>query len=149
MSSLALIRYADDFVIIHEDLNVIKICQGIIEEWLTNIGLELNQEKTKISHTLNEHKGQKPGFNFLGFNSTIGMNNWRFSCIKGDINYVLPMHSEIKIVRHTKVKDDSSPYDDNPMYWASRMGKHPEVKSSIARLLKKQKGSRKVKSLMG
>ncbi len=47
---------------------MIKTRRGIIEEWLFHIGLELNQEKTKILHTLNEHEGQKSGFNFLGFN---------------------------------------------------------------------------------
>ena len=67
-NSLSLIRYADDLVIIHEDLNVIHQCRTIIEEWLAQIGLELNQEKTKITHTLHEYEGQKPGFNFLGFN---------------------------------------------------------------------------------
>jgi len=251
MKAISLIRYADDFLIIHEDLEVIKNCQLIIEKWLLEIGLELNQEKTKIKHTLNEHEGQKPGFDFLGFNirqypvgkyqsgkntkgdslgfktiikpskekvlehyrkladiidnhkaapqhvliaklapvikgwsnyyrtvcsketyskvyssvfwklqrwayrrhpnkskkwvnqkywHTIGMNNWRFSCNVGDTSYVLPMHPETKIVRHIKVKGDASPYDGNNTYWASRIGKHPEVKNSIARLLKKQKG---------
>lgn len=66
--SLSLIRYADDFVIIHEDHNVILKCQEIISNWLSQIGLELNQEKTKITHTLREYEGIKPGFNFLGFN---------------------------------------------------------------------------------
>ena len=251
IKAISLIRYADDFLIIHEDLNVIKNCQEIICEWLGQIGLEINQEKTKIKHTLNEYEGNKPGFDFLGFNirqypvgkyqsgkntsgntlgfktiikpskekvlehyhkladiidnhkaasqhvliaklapviigwsnyyrtvcsketysrvnhllfwklqrwgyrrhpnksktwvnqkywHTIGMNNWRFSCKLGDLNYVLPMHQETKIVRHIKVKGDASPYDGNNTYWASRMGKHPEVKNSIARLLKKQKG---------
>ena len=250
-NSLSLIRYADDFLIIHKDLNVIKTCQKIIEVWLSEIGLELNQEKTKITHTLNKYECNQPGFNFLGFNirqfpvskyqsgknsngeilgfktiikpsrekikehyhklaeiinnhkaapqhaliaklapvingwsnyystvcskkiytkvdfllflkltrwgyrrhpnksktwsnkkywHTIGMNNWRFSSKVGDFNYVLPTHSETKIVRHTKVKGDSSPYNGNSTYWASRMGKHPEIKTSIARLLKKQKG---------
>ena len=249
--SLSLVRYADDFLIIHENLDVIKTCQEIIGLWLLEIGLELNQEKTKIAHTLNNYEDNKPGFNFLGFKirqfpvgkyqsgkntngenlgfktiikpskekvkehyrklakivdnhkaapqhalitklnpvirgwcnyyrtvcsketyskmnhllfykllkwgyrrhsnksktwsnnkywHTIGMNNWRFSCNIGEINYVLPMHSETKIIRHTKVKGDASPYDGNFIYWASRMGKHPEVKGSVARLLKKQKG---------
>ena len=67
-SSLSLIRYADDFVIIHQDINVIITCQRLIEEWLSKIGLELNKEKTKITHTLNVQEGQETGFNFLGFN---------------------------------------------------------------------------------
>ena len=249
--SLSLIRYADDFLILHKDLNVIKNCQKIIEEWLSDIGLELNQEKTKIRNTLHEYEGNKPGFDFLGFNvrqypvgkyqsgktpqgKTIGfktiikpskekvtkhykklaeitenhksvtqetliaklapvikgwcnyyrtacskkifaklqhllvwkllrwgyrrhpnksktwankkywltveMDNWVFGYRKENEKSYLPKHSETKITRHIKVKGDSSPYDGNSNYWATRMGKHPEVKASVARLLKKQKG---------
>ena len=39
----------------------------IIQEWLSQVGLELKPEKTRIAHTLKEHEGNKPGFNFLGF----------------------------------------------------------------------------------
>ncbi|CAD5934151.1 putative reverse transcriptase [Planktothrix tepida] len=65
-NALSLIRYADDFVIIHEDVNVVRKCQEIIAEWLSDMGLELKPSKTKITHTLNEIDG-KVGFNFLGF----------------------------------------------------------------------------------
>jgi RNA-directed DNA polymerase len=65
--TLALIRYADDFVILHEDLKVIKECQEIINEWLAVMGLELKPSKTKISHTLETHD-ENTGFDFLGFN---------------------------------------------------------------------------------
>ncbi|NES66838.1 MAG: group II intron reverse transcriptase/maturase, partial [Okeania sp. SIO2D1] len=61
-----LIRYADDFVIIHEDLGVIKSCQQIIEEWLSDMGLELKPEKTRLTHTLRTHE-KETGFEFLGF----------------------------------------------------------------------------------
>jgi RNA-directed DNA polymerase len=64
--ALSLIRYADDFVIIHEDLNVVKKCQEIIAEWLRDIGLELKPSKTKLTHTLKEVEGNV-GFEFLGF----------------------------------------------------------------------------------
>ena len=67
-ASLSLIRYADDFVIIHEKLEVIKQCQKIISDWLAEYDLELKPEKTRIAHTLKNHNGEKPGFNFLGFN---------------------------------------------------------------------------------
>ncbi len=66
--SLSLIRYADDFVVLHEDLTVIDRCKEIISEWLNDIGLELKTEKTHLVHTLNHHEGKCPGFNFLGFN---------------------------------------------------------------------------------
>ncbi len=64
--ALSLIRYADDFVIIHEDLNVVKKCQEIIANWLSDMGLELKPSKTKLTHTLNEVDGNV-GFEFLGF----------------------------------------------------------------------------------
>ncbi|WP_027255648.1 group II intron reverse transcriptase/maturase [Planktothrix agardhii] len=64
--ALSLIRYADDFIIIHEDLNVVKKCQEIIADWLSDLGLKLKPSKTKIIHTLKEIEG-KVGFEFLGF----------------------------------------------------------------------------------
>jgi RNA-directed DNA polymerase len=64
--SLNLIRYADDFVIIHENLEVIKDCQKIIEEWLGDMGLELKLSKTRLTHTLETTEEEK-GFEFLGF----------------------------------------------------------------------------------
>lgn len=66
-SRAALIRYADDFVILHEDYTVIKECQQIITEWLKEMGLELKATKTSLSHTLETVDG-KSGFDFLGFN---------------------------------------------------------------------------------
>jgi len=64
--SLSLIRYADDFVIMHEDLEVVQTCQKIIAHWLSDIGLELKPSKTRLTHTLNEINGNV-GFEFLGF----------------------------------------------------------------------------------
>ena len=66
--SLSLIRYADDFVVLHEDLQVIQMCKQKIEEWLNDLSLELKPSKTRISHTLNKLGDEEPGFNFLGFN---------------------------------------------------------------------------------
>lgn len=65
--SVSLIRYADDFVILHERLDVIKKCQEGISEWLAEMGLELKPSKTKLSHTLVKYNGNI-GFDFLGFN---------------------------------------------------------------------------------
>ncbi len=248
MSSLSLIRYADDFVIIHEKLEVIEQCQRIIGDWLAEYDLEIKPEKTRIAHTLKTHNGEKPGFNFLGFNIrqypvgkyqsgknskseplgfktiikpsdesikrhydqivevirkhnaapqsalisklnpiirgwcnyyktvcsketyskvghlmfqrlkrwayrrhpnkgkkwivnkywyTVGDDHWVFGEIKGAI---LLKHAKTAITRHTKVKGEVSPYDGDTLYWAARKGKHPELKDSVAKLLKKQKG---------
>ncbi|WP_438941524.1 group II intron reverse transcriptase/maturase [Moorena bouillonii] len=58
---LALIRYADDFVILHPDQKVVEECLEVINSWLHDMGLELKSSKTKITNT-------KEGFDFLGFN---------------------------------------------------------------------------------
>ena len=67
-SEAKLIRYADDFVILHEDITVVQRCQQIITEWLKGMGLELKPSKTRLAHTLYKYESQKPGFDFLGFN---------------------------------------------------------------------------------
>jgi RNA-directed DNA polymerase len=67
IQSISLIRYADDFVVLHEQIDVINRCKEIIEEWLSEIGLELKPSKTRIAHTLNKYEDEKPGFKFLGF----------------------------------------------------------------------------------
>jgi RNA-directed DNA polymerase len=64
--NLSLIRYADDFVIMHENLSVVMKCKEIIAEWLRDMGLELKPSKTKLTHTLIEIEGNV-GFEFLGF----------------------------------------------------------------------------------
>lgn len=63
-----IVRYADDFVIMHRDKETLLKCKELAETWLEDIGLKLSQEKTRIGHTLEEVDGQKPGFDFLGFN---------------------------------------------------------------------------------
>ena len=251
--ALSLIRYADDFAILHESLEVILNCQEIIQDWLSELGLKLKPSKTKISHTLNEYEGNI-GFDFLGFtirqfpvgkdhsgkcqgvplgfktiikpsqekikihtekcnqvirkhksspqkalikelnpiirgwsnyNASVcsketfydldrinylqlkrwaqrrhpnknkhwvankywhseGNKNWVFSIpVKakdGERLIKLRTHSETPIVRHTKIKGKRSPFDGDMVYWATRMGKHPETDTRKATLLKKQKG---------
>ncbi len=246
----SLIRYADDFVIFHENLDVLKQCQKIISEWLAQYDLELKPSKTKVIHTLNELNDQEPGFDFLGFNirqykvgkyksgrcvgkilgfktiikpsnesvkrhyqklsdtikrlnatpqirlikelnliirgwcnyfksvcskeifsklsnltykrirrwadrrhpnknkhwvtkkywKKIGNDNWVFGCKYKDNTFELVNHSKTAIKRHTKVKGIKSPYDGDTKYWGKRMGKHPELKNSVAKMLKKQDG---------
>ncbi|MEH2321905.1 group II intron reverse transcriptase/maturase [Nostoc sp.] len=66
--SVQLIRYADDFVILHNDITVVQRCQQTIAEWLEGMGLELKPSKTRLTHTLDKYEDNEPGFNFLGFN---------------------------------------------------------------------------------
>ena len=62
------IRYADDFVILCEELTVVQRCREIISEWLNGIGLQLKPEKTRLTHTLYPELSEdgKAGFDFLG-----------------------------------------------------------------------------------
>ncbi len=239
MDSLALIRYADDFVIMHQNLEVVLGARKVIEQWLKPSCLELKPEKTRITHTLEEYEKEKPGFDFLGFNirqyevytakkrgyktlikpskksvrthyeklkavfdshktaPTVALISRLNPIIRGWCNYYkgatskkifskldnlvwkrlwrwctrrhpnktgkwvkakyfkpigknkwllnangneLLLHNSTEIVRHTKVKGNASPYDGNTYYWAARRGKHPETSTTVAKLLKKQKG---------
>jgi len=57
-----IVRYADDFVIVCKSENEAEFIKGKIATFLLDfIGLELSNEKTKITHIAN-------GFDFLGFN---------------------------------------------------------------------------------
>jgi RNA-directed DNA polymerase len=49
-------------------------------------------------------------------------------------------HGDTKIERHVKVRGMKSPFDGDWMYWASRLGRHPELSALKAKLLKSQKG---------
>lgn len=249
--SVSIIRYADDFVILHEDLTVVQRCQEVISNWLKSMGLELKPSKTRLTHTLEEVNKERPGFDFLGFHiqqyktgkytsgkakgkllgfktiitpskesqkkhyrqvakvieksrglsqavlikrlnpiirgwcnyfSTVvsqkifeklwhltvyklikwgvkrhrnkgkkwvsskyfllvGGDKWTFATKQeGKSPMRLRKHSETPIVRHVKVKGDSSPYDGNLIYWSTRMGHNPEMPKRTASLLKKQKG---------
>lgn len=64
--TLSVIRYADDFVILHRDRGIVEKAKAYIEQWLSDIGLELQPAKTRIGHTLERVEG-KAGFDFLGF----------------------------------------------------------------------------------
>lgn len=64
---LSVIRYADDFVIIHEDKNILLKAKEYMAQWLKSVGLTLKAEKTRLCHTYHVYEGMKPGFNFLGF----------------------------------------------------------------------------------
>lgn len=68
IKALGFVRYADDFVVIHEDINILIQCKQVLTEWLKGIGLELKSSKTRITHTLEQVGEEKPGFDFLGFN---------------------------------------------------------------------------------
>ncbi len=61
-----LIRYADDLVVLHRDLEVIEQVKTKLETWLAEYGLKFKPSKTSITHTLTPYEG-KVGFDFLSF----------------------------------------------------------------------------------
>lgn len=72
---------------------------------------------------------------------SINGDNWVFATKEaGKAPLRLLDHADTPIVRHVKVKSESSPYDGNLVYWSSRMGNNPEMPSKVSKLLKKQKG---------
>ena len=60
-SEYNLVKYADDFVVFSKSEDTINKAKSLIVTWLKERGLELSEEKTKISNI-------KEGFDFLGFN---------------------------------------------------------------------------------
>lgn len=72
-TSTTLVRYADDFVLLHASKQAVIECRSEIDRWLKNIGLKLKESKTHINHTLDRTTEDKDipkqsGFDFLGFN---------------------------------------------------------------------------------
>ena len=103
-SSLCVIRYADDFVVMHESFEVVQRCRELISEWLKDIGLELKPSKTRLAHTLLKEESEDgiPGFKFLGFNirqyragKSVSARNSK-SKVLGFNTYIVPAKEAIK-----------------------------------------------------
>nr|ALO20869.1 putative reverse transcriptase [Chlamydomonas nivalis] len=62
--ALGVIRYADDFVIIHENKEIMPLCIAEAKNWLIKMGLEISEEKSSI-------RDSRQGIKFLGFKITL------------------------------------------------------------------------------
>jgi len=58
--ALGVVRYADDFVLIHVNKTILDACIEKTKKWLTSIGLEISEEKSAV-------RLGTEGFLFLGF----------------------------------------------------------------------------------
>jgi len=67
LTTMSIIRYADDFIVMHECQEIVMKAKSFIEEWLKEMGLEIKPSKTHISHSLIEVGEKEAGFDFLGF----------------------------------------------------------------------------------
>jgi RNA-directed DNA polymerase len=63
--------------------------------------------------------------------------HWDFGTRDGTRLY---QHWQTPIVRHAKVIGTKSPYDGDWVYWATRLGRHPELPKRVAVLLRRQEG---------
>ena len=61
-----LLRYADDFVVLCQDLEGISAAHTVATQWLADMGLHLSPTKTRITHTSTPYDGNL-GLDFLGF----------------------------------------------------------------------------------
>jgi RNA-directed DNA polymerase len=71
LASLGIIRYADDFLLIHRDKETLEICIQETKKWLNEIGLEISNEKSKLISS-------NQSFNFLGFQIITILRNQKF-----------------------------------------------------------------------
>jgi RNA-directed DNA polymerase len=58
--ALGVVRYADDFVLLHRNKEILELCIDETKKWLSTMGLEINEDKSMIRDCRN-------GFLFLGF----------------------------------------------------------------------------------
>lgn len=65
--SLTYARYADDFILMHPDKEILEDLVNVVQQFLEPIGLELHPIKTRMVHTLKATDTSAPGFTFLGF----------------------------------------------------------------------------------
>jgi len=63
--------------------------------------------------------------------------HWDFATRDG---HRLFKHTKTPIIRHTKIQGARSPYDGDWVYWATRLGRHPELPKRVAVLLHRQEG---------
>ncbi len=106
---LSIIRYADDFLIIHPSLEVIQKGKEQIGKWLKEIGLEIKPSKTKITHTLEEYEGNI-GFDFLGFTIRqfkIGKYHTGKNCNKEILGFktIIKPSKEKALKHHRQLRD--------------------------------------------
>ena len=109
--ALTLIRYADNFVILHKDIKVVLQAKTLIQEWLKQVGLELLPEKTRIAHTLDEYEGNKAGFDFLGFT----IRQWKVKTAKQGFKTLIKPSSESIKTHYRKLADICDSHKSAPV----------------------------------
>ncbi|MBM0745101.1 reverse transcriptase N-terminal domain-containing protein (plasmid) [Phormidium sp. CLA17] len=145
-----LIRYCDDFVVLHEDITVVQACQQALQQWLGGIASVVSKACfEKLDHLIfqqlrawarRRHPNKSLYWIIHRYWRMESGENWRFSVTLNGQPMHLLKHRDTPIVRHIKVQGNRSPYDGDWLYWSTRLGSNPEVPTRVARLLKRQKG---------
>jgi RNA-directed DNA polymerase len=78
---LLIVRYVDDFVILHPHFEVLERIVKEVKKWLVSLGLQISKDTSSIRHTLHKYMGNNAGFTFLGFYFShkkcgIGQTTW-------------------------------------------------------------------------
>jgi group II intron reverse transcriptase/maturase len=100
------IRYADDFVVLHHDLDTLHHLKTVAAEWLAEIGLQLHPEKTLITHTLEPHDG-RIGFDF-GWNIRLGLSRTAVSDGQASHSH-LPGQTRLQDLHRTQSQSAATP----------------------------------------
>jgi len=99
---LAVVRYADDFVIIHPEAEAIERCRIALSDWLYPMGLELHSDKTRVVPALNS-VSPKFEFDFLGFTiKRYSIGKYRVKRSKLALDFVTHVFPSAKSVKKHK-----------------------------------------------
>jgi RNA-directed DNA polymerase len=96
-------RYADDFVILCQDLDTLKAAIARAETWLAEMGLQIKASKTRLTHPLDHYEGNA-GFDFLGFNiRQYHVSQYRTRTYRGQSGFkTIIKPSAQGVLRHTR-----------------------------------------------
>ena len=104
--ALGFVRYADDFVIIHDNLEILHECIRETRAWLSGVGLEISEEKSAV-------RDAREGFLFLGFQCVMirrKYDNWRYKIhIRPSTQSVRRLLDKVKTIIHRN--KSASSYD--------------------------------------
>jgi len=117
------VRYADDFVILHPHLEVLERVVKEVKKWLFPLGLKISKYKSSIRHTLDKHKGNNAGFTFLGFYFS------HKKCGIGQTTWVANQHKRVPLRYYLSQKPDRDrvqKHIDNVRDIVKRMEKRPQ-----------------------